>query len=54
MDAVLTENTDTPYHHAIRDFAAGRLRRGALDKYQDILDQNAQGPSRLAGPCHEL
>jgi len=38
MDTVLAENTDTVYHRAIKDFAAGRYA-DALDKYQAIIDQ---------------
>lgn len=45
MNAVLAEDTDTPYHRAIKDFAAGRYD-AALKKYQDILAEN--GKDRLA------
>ena len=36
MNAVLAEDTDTPYHRAVKDFAAGRYAE-ALEKYQAIL-----------------
>jgi tetratricopeptide (TPR) repeat protein len=48
MNAVLAENTDTPYHRAIRDFAAGRYTE-ALDRYQSIVDGNANDRIGLLG-----
>src|SRR5690606_29724656 len=48
MNAVLAENTDTPYHHAIRDFVAGRYNE-ALDKYQAIVDANPRDKIGLLG-----
>jgi tetratricopeptide (TPR) repeat protein len=37
MNTVMAENTDTPYHRALRDFAENRFSQ-ALDKYQGIVD----------------
>jgi len=37
MDAVMAENTDTPYHRALRDYAQGRYAE-ALEKYQNIVE----------------
>lgn len=48
MNAVLAENTDTPYHRAIRDFAAGKYT-DALDKYQGIVDSNSKDRIGLLG-----
>jgi len=48
MNAVLAENTDTPYHRAIRDFAAGRFSE-SLDKYQGIVDLNPNDRIGLLG-----
>ena len=48
MNAVLAENTDTPYHRAIRDYAAGRFA-DALDKYQAIVDSNPKDRIGLLG-----
>ncbi|MBL8630255.1 MAG: transglycosylase SLT domain-containing protein [Rhodospirillaceae bacterium] len=38
LSQVIAENTDTPYHRALRDFAAGQYTE-ALDKYQGIVDK---------------
>lgn len=48
MNAALTEDTDTPYHRAIKDFAAGRYAE-ALDKYQSIVDGRANDRIGLLG-----
>ncbi|MGE4062451.1 MAG: tetratricopeptide repeat protein [Rhodospirillaceae bacterium] len=48
MNAVLAEDTDTPYHRAIRDFAAGRFAE-ALDKYQAIVDARPNDRIGLLG-----
>lgn len=48
MNAVLAENTDTPYHRAIRDFANGR-HIDALDKYRAIVDENPNDRIGLLG-----
>ena len=48
MNAVLAEDTDTPYHRAIKDFAAGRYEE-ALKKYQDILAENSKDRLALLG-----
>ncbi|MGE3474409.1 MAG: hypothetical protein AB7H70_01245 [Rhodospirillaceae bacterium] len=48
MNAVMAEDTDTPYHRAIRDFAAGRYTE-ALDKYQAIVDAKANDRIGLLG-----
>lgn len=48
MNAVLAEDTDTPYHRAIRDFAAGRYSE-ALDKYEAIADQKPNDRIALLG-----
>lgn len=37
MNAVLAEDTDTPYHRALKDYANGRFGE-ALDKYQAMVD----------------
>ena len=48
MNAVLAENTDTPYHRAIRDYTAGRFA-DALDKYQGIVDSSPKDRIGLLG-----
>ncbi len=48
MNAVMAEDTDTPYHLAVRDFAAGRYTE-ALDKYQAIVDKKADDRIGLLG-----
>lgn len=48
LSAVAAENTDTPYHRALRDFAAGKYTE-ALDKYQGIIDKNATDRLALLG-----
>ena len=48
MNAVLAENTDTPYHRAVRDYANGQYTQ-ALDKYQGIVDANANDRIGLLG-----
>ncbi len=48
MDAVLAENTDTPYHHALNDFAAGRYAE-ALAKYTALVAQNPKDRLGLLG-----
>jgi tetratricopeptide (TPR) repeat protein len=48
MDAVLAEQTDTPYHHAMNDFAAGDYT-AAFAKYQDILKSNPKDRLGLLG-----
>jgi len=48
LSAVAAENTDTPYHRALRDYAAGKYTE-ALDKYQGILDKNATDRLALLG-----
>lgn len=48
MNAVLAEDTDTPYHRAIKDFAAARYTE-ALDKYQAIVDGNPKDRIGLLG-----
>ncbi|MBY0511328.1 MAG: transglycosylase SLT domain-containing protein [Rhodospirillaceae bacterium] len=48
MNAVLAENTDTPYHRAVRDYAAGQFN-DALDKYQAIVDANPKDRIGLLG-----
>lgn len=48
MNAVLAEDTDTPYHRAIRDFMAARYAE-ALDKYQAIVDQSPKDRLGLLG-----
>jgi tetratricopeptide (TPR) repeat protein len=45
LSAVAAESTDTPYHRALRDYAAGRYTE-ALDKYQGLVD--AKTTDRLA------
>lgn len=48
MNAVLAEDTDTPYHRAVRDFVEGRYA-DALDKYQAIVDSNPKDRIGLLG-----
>ncbi len=48
MNAALAEDTDTPYHRAIKDYAAGRYAE-ALDKYQAIVDQRPTDRTALLG-----
>jgi Flp pilus assembly protein TadD len=48
MNAVLAEDTDTPYHRAVRDFAAGRFV-DAIDKYRAIVDLNPKDRIGLLG-----
>ncbi len=48
MNAVLAEDTDTPYHRAIKDFVAKRYPE-ALDKYQAIVDGNPTDKIGLLG-----
>jgi hypothetical protein len=49
MDQVMAENTDTPYHQALRDFVAGRYAQ-ALDKYQGIVDVPTDGGLAVLRP----
>ena len=48
LSAVAAENTDTPYHRALKDFAAGKYTE-ALDKYQGIADQVPRDRLALLG-----
>lgn len=48
MNAVLAEDTDTPYHRAVKDFAAGRYE-DALKKYQAVLKDKANDRLALLG-----
>jgi tetratricopeptide (TPR) repeat protein len=48
MNAVLAENTDTPYHLAIKDFAAGRYS-AALEKYEGVLKDEPNDRLALLG-----
>ncbi|NKB44850.1 MAG: tetratricopeptide repeat protein [Alphaproteobacteria bacterium] len=48
MNAVLAEDTDTPYHRAVKDFAAGRYE-ASLKKYQEILKDKADDRLALLG-----
>lgn len=48
MDAVLAENTNTPYHHALNSFAAGQYA-DALEKYREILAANPKDRLGLLG-----
>ena len=48
MNAVLAEDTDTPYHRAIKDYAAGRYVE-TLDKYQAIVDEKPGDRTALLG-----
>ncbi|MHB1207871.1 MAG: hypothetical protein ACYCZX_20065 [Rhodospirillaceae bacterium] len=48
MNAALTENTDTPYHHAVNDFARGNFV-DALVKYQAILKDHPKDRLGLLG-----
>jgi tetratricopeptide (TPR) repeat protein len=47
-DTVMSENTDTPYHHALRDFAEGHFAQ-ALSKYQAIVDEAPKDRLGLLG-----
>ncbi len=48
MNAVLAENTDTPYHHALNAFAAGHYE-DALEKYTDLVKANPKDRLGLLG-----
>lgn len=48
MNAVMAENTDTPYHRALRDFVDAKYS-AALDKYQDIVDKAPKDRLGLLG-----
>jgi tetratricopeptide (TPR) repeat protein len=48
MDAVLAENTNTPYHHALNSFAAAQYA-DALEKYRAIVDANPNDRLGLLG-----
>ncbi len=48
MNAALAVDTDTPYHRAIKDYAAGRYTE-ALDKYQAIVDEEPTDRTALLG-----
>lgn len=48
MDAVLAENTNTPYHHALNSFAAGEYT-DALEKYRAIVEANPKDRLGLLG-----
>ena len=48
MNAVLAEDTDTPYHRAIKDFAAGRYEQ-ALAKYQGVLKEKPNDRLAMLG-----
>jgi tetratricopeptide (TPR) repeat protein len=48
LSSVAAENTDTPYHRALRDYAAGQYTE-ALDKYQGLIDKNATDRLALLG-----
>lgn len=48
MDAVLAENTNTPYHHALNAFVAGEYA-DALEKYQAIVAGNPKDRLGLLG-----
>ena len=48
MDAVLAENTNTPYHHALNAFAAGHYA-DALDKYREIVAASPKDRLGLLG-----
>lgn len=48
MNAVLAEDTDTPYHRAIKDFAAGRYT-AALNEYNSVLKDKPNDRLALLG-----
>lgn len=48
MNAVLAEDTDTPYHRAVKDFAAGRYQ-ASLEKYQAVLKDKPNDRLALLG-----
>lgn len=48
MDAVLAENTDTPYHHALNAFVAGEYA-DALEKYRALVEANPKDRLGLLG-----
>lgn len=48
MNAVLAEDTDTPYHRAVKDFAAGRYE-ASLKKYQAVLKDKPNDRLALLG-----
>lgn len=48
LSVVAAEEVDTPYHRAVRDFAAGRFG-DALDKYQGLLDKSPADRLALLG-----
>ena len=48
LSAVAAENTDTPYHRAVRDYVAGKFT-DALDKYQGLLDKSPGDRLALLG-----
>ena len=48
LDEVEQEDTDTPYHRAYKDFAAGRFENANL-RYRDILSENPTDKVALMG-----
>lgn len=48
MNAVLAEDTDTPYHRAVKHFAAGRYTE-ALTEYRDVLREKSSDRLALLG-----
>lgn len=48
MNAVLAEDTDTPYHRAVKHFAAGRYTQ-ALGEYRDVLKEKPSDRLALLG-----
>lgn len=48
MDAVLAEDTDTPYHRAVKHFAAGRYSK-ALEEYRAVLKEKPSDRLALLG-----
>ncbi|MDX2225059.1 MAG: transglycosylase SLT domain-containing protein [Rhodospirillaceae bacterium] len=48
LSVVAAEEVDTPYHRAVRDFAAGRFA-DALDKYQGLVDRDPRDRLALLG-----
>jgi tetratricopeptide (TPR) repeat protein len=48
MDSVTAENTDTPYHRALRSYAGGQFAN-ALQQYQSIVDSNPKDRIGLLG-----